>query len=149
MNFVERQINKSNFTRQTMLKQKGTTFLVKTALRIVEDGPRDSRKLDKIYLFASLGRSIICVEYRIYKGNTHANHYPMWWQITWRKYNAMNKLLSSPFNLSLNSIGIDKFLTNRIWEKLAYLYTIKINAASWAVVINSILLSLLFFFILV
>lgn len=73
----------------------------------------------------------------------------------WTNYLGINKaedeevgkLLGASFSLSLTSGDIDSFLYDKISKKLDYWSTQKINPTGRAVVVNSMLLSTMLFFL--
>lgn len=67
--------------------------------------------------------------------------------IKWADEEEVSKLLGAPFGLSLATEDVDKFLYDKIVTKLNYWGTQKINPTDRAEVVNSVLLSTLFFFL--
>lgn len=75
---------------------------------------------------------------------------PVWTNqlgINWTEDDEVGKLLGTPFGLSLSTHDVDAFLQDKIAKKIKYRETQKINLTGGALVVNSVLLSSLFFFL--
>jgi hypothetical protein len=67
--------------------------------------------------------------------------------VSWADGNGMSKLLGAPFGISLSTADVDDFLLEKLTKKLTHWRTSKINTTGQSTVVNSILLSSLFYFI--
>lgn len=67
--------------------------------------------------------------------------------VTWAEDEEVSKLLGAPFELSLTSGDVDKFLYDKISKKLLHWSTQKINPTGRVVVANTVLISAMFFFL--
>lgn len=60
---------------------------------------------------------------------------------------ALSKLLGTPFGITLDTDDVDAFLAAKITRKLSYWTTVHLSLAARAVVVNSVLLSSLWYFL--
>lgn len=67
--------------------------------------------------------------------------------IKWADDNEVGKLLGAPFGMTLTSGDIDNFLYEKTTKKLTHWSKEKINPSGRAVVVNTVLLSTMFFFL--
>jgi hypothetical protein len=59
----------------------------------------------------------------------------------------LSKLLGTPFGLNLAIMDMDTFLEEKITKKLKYWINIHLSLAGRAIIVNTVLLSTLWFFI--
>jgi hypothetical protein len=59
----------------------------------------------------------------------------------------LEKLLGLPFGIDVAIVDMDRFLQDKIERKLYYWTTLRLSLASQAVVVNMVLLSTLWYFI--
>ena len=79
-------------------------------------------------------------------------HKPDWlagYNWKWAEEGDLSKLLGTPFGLNLNTPDVDSFLYSKISKKLDYWSTMKLSLAGRIVICNQVLLSTLWFFIMV
>lgn len=60
---------------------------------------------------------------------------------------ALSKLLGTPFGITLETANVDEFLANKISKKLQYWTTIHLSMAARTIIVNSVLLSTLWYFL--
>jgi len=65
----------------------------------------------------------------------------------WAMEHQLSKLLGSPFGINLHTTDVDEFLAGKVKKKLAYWTSIHLSLAGHAIIVNSILLSTLWYFI--
>jgi hypothetical protein len=59
----------------------------------------------------------------------------------------LGKLLGLPFGIDMATVDVDRFLQDKIERKLHYWTTLRLSLASRAMVVNMVLLSTLWYFI--
>lgn len=77
---------------------------------------------------------------------------PPWLQnfaCQWVEPQQLSKLLGTPFGLDLATVDVDEFLLNKIQKKISFWVTTQLSLAGRVVIINSVLLSTLWFFIVI
>jgi len=75
---------------------------------------------------------------------------PQWthaFQLTWAPLGSLSKLLGAPFNITLDTEDIDLFLKQKVSKKLSYWSSQRLLLAGRVIVVNSVLLSTLYYFI--
>jgi hypothetical protein len=65
----------------------------------------------------------------------------------WAQDGALSKLLGTAFGLNLAIQDVDSFLYDKVTKKLRYWVTTKLSLAGRAVIVNSVLMSTLWFFV--
>jgi hypothetical protein len=77
---------------------------------------------------------------------------PIWLQVTrcqWAIEHRLSKLLGTPFGIELSTQDIDDFLYNKIRRKLTYWTTIHLSLVGRVLIVNTVLLSSLWYFIMI
>jgi hypothetical protein len=75
---------------------------------------------------------------------------PDWLQYfdcTWAETGNIAKLLGIPFGIEIDIVDVDSFLFQKIHKKLVYWTSLKLSLAGRSVIVNSVLLSTLWYFI--
>ena len=80
---------------------------------------------------------------------THKSEWLNGYNWQWVEEGYLSKLLCTPFGLNLNTQDVDNFLYRKNSNKLDYWSTMKISLAGQVVICNQVLLSTLWFFIMI
>lgn len=69
--------------------------------------------------------------------------------VTWVDNGDISKLLGTPFGLDMTSNDVNEFLLAKVRKKLLHWCQAKVNVTGRGVVVNSVLLSSMFFFLVI
>jgi hypothetical protein len=70
-----------------------------------------------------------------------------WIRCQWAVEHQLSKLLSTPFGIDLHIGDVDEFLLTKVQKKLTYWTSVHLSLIGRALIVNSVLLSSLWFFI--